>query len=356
MQMLAVIVDILKIIGIILLCIIATLLIIILLVLFCPWRYCVDVKKEEKLTGKAAVSWLLVLLRAEVIYQGAVNLRIRVLGIPVYDKLKREVKAAERQEKAAAKEQKRERKTKDKKKSDGGEQAAQPDIAAASVEEDGLTENIPLETASTQSASTQIVSSENDLHKKESTIKEPGKDAKNGKSRQKSKKVWWEFPQYFFELLMGWAEKLLEMLLSLPELIEGSVERLEKKIASIIDKVEYYTKLFQKKGSKWVLDFLKLRIFKVLKHIRPRNAKINLYYAADDPAKVADMMAYYGMALPWLPKHTNFTAELGEPKLEGSIRIKGRVCLIVLLWHGLAIWLNKKVKTFLKLFKEGQKI
>lgn len=366
MQMLAVIVDILKIIGIILLCIIATLLIIILLVLFCPWRYCVDVKKEEKLTGKAAVSWLLVLLRAEVIYQGAVNLRIRVLGIPVYDKLKREVKAAERQEKAAAKEQKRERKTKDKKKSDGGEQAAQPDIAAASVEEDGLTENIPLETASTQtastqtastqSASTQIVSSENDLHKKESTIKEPGKDAKNGKSRQKSKKVWWEFPQYFFELLMGWAEKLLEMLLSLPELIEGPVERLEKKIASIIGKVEYYTKLFQKKGSKWVLDFLKLRIFKVLKHIRPRNARIDLYYAADDPAKVADMMAYYGMALPWLPKHTNFTAELGEPKLEGSIRIKGRICLIVLLWHGLAIWLNKKVKTFLKLFKEGQKI
>ncbi len=332
--MLAVILDILKIIGIIVLCIIAALLIIILLVLFCPWRYCVDVGKEEKLTGKAAVSWLFVLLRAEVIYQGTVNLRIRVLGIPVYDKLKREAKTAERQEKAAAKEQKKERKTKDKKKSDGGEQAAQPDVAAASVEEDGLTENMPPETASTQSTST----------------------AKNGKSRRKNKKIWWEFPQYFFELLMGWAEKLLEMLLNLPELLEGPTERLEKKIASVIGKVEYYTKLFQKKGSKWVIDYLKLRIFKVLKHIRPRNARINLYYAADDPAKVADMMAYYGMALPWLPKHTNFTAELGEPKLEGSIRIKGRVCLIVLLWHGLAIWLNKKVKTFLKLLKEGQKI
>lgn len=359
--MLAVILDILKIIGIILLCIIAALLIIILLVLFCPWRYCVDVKKEEKLTGKAAVSWLLVLLRAEVIYQGAVNLRIRVLGIPVYDKLKREAKDAERQEKAAVKEQKKERKTTEKKKSDGGEQTAQPDIAAASVEKDGLTENMPPETASTQStsteiASTQIVSSEKDSQKIASTIEDSGKDAKNGKSRRKNKKVWWEFPQYFFELLMGWAEKLLEMLLNLPELIEGPTERLEKKIASVLGKVEYYTKLFQKKGSKWVLDYLKLRIFKVLKHIRPRNARINLYYAADDPAKVADMMAYYGMALPWLPKHTNFTAELGEPKLEGSIRIKGRVCLIVLLWHGLAIWLNKKVKTFLKLLKEGQKI
>ncbi len=346
MQMLAVIVDILKIIGIILLCIIATLLIIILLVLFCPWRYCVDVRKEEKLTGKAAVSWLLVVLRLEVIYQEAVNLRIRVLGIPVYDKLKREAKAAERKEKEAAKRQEKEAKTKDKKESDGEDQISQPEMTAASVDENELTEIAPSETSP----------SKNDVQETELTKKDSGEHTKKGKSRQKNKKVWWEFPQYFFELLMGWAEKLLEMLLSLPELIEGPVERLEKKIASAISKVEYYTKLFQKKGSKWVLDFLKLRIFKVLKHIRPRNAKINLYYAADDPAKVADMMAYYGMALPWLPRHTNFTAELGEPKLEGSIRIKGRVCLIVFLWHGLNIYLNKKVKTFLRLLKEGQKM
>lgn len=346
MQMLAVIVDILKIIGIILLCIIATLLIIILLVLFCPWRYCVDVRKEEKLTGKAAVSWLLVVLRLEVIYREAVNLRVRVFGIPVYDKLKREAKAAERKEKEAAKRQEKEAKTKDKKESDGEDQISQPEMTAASVDEKELTEI----------TTPDISPSENDTPKTALTKKDSEGHAKNGKSRQKSKKVWWEFPQYFFELLMGWAEKLLEMLLSLPELIEGPVERLEKKIASVIGKVEYYTKLFQKKGSKWVLDFLKLRIFKVLRHIRPRNAKINIYYAADDPAKVADMMAYYGMALPWLPRHTNFTAELGEPKLEGSIRIKGRVCLIVLLWHGINIYLNKKVKTFLKLLKEGQKM
>lgn len=346
MQMLAVIVDILKIIGIILLCIIAALLIIILLVLFCPWRYCVDVRKEEKLAGKAAVSWLLVVLRLEVIYREAVNLRIRVLGIPVYDKLKREAKAAERKEKEAAKRQEKEAKTKDKKESDGADQVSQPEMTAAAVDENKLTEIAPSE----------ISPSENDAQKTALSKKDSGEHTKNGKSRQKGRKVWWEFPQYFFELLMGWADKLLEMLLSLPELIEGPTERLEKKIVSVISKVEYYTKLIQKKGSKWVIDFLKLRIFKVLKHIRPRNAKINLYYAADDPAKVADMMAYYGMALPWLPKHTNFTAELGEPKLEGSIRIKGRACLIVLLWHGLNIYLNKKVKTFLRLLQEGQKL
>ncbi|MDE6742981.1 MAG: hypothetical protein K2J95_03770 [Lachnospiraceae bacterium] len=342
--MLAVIVDILKIIGIILLCIIAILLIIILLVLFCPWRYCVDVRREERLTGKAAVSWLLLVLRIEVIYREAVNLRIRVLGIPIYDKLRREAQAAAREEKAAAKEQKKA----------GKKEKLLPDVTAASVEqkEDALTDK--------QTSEDETVDNTVSARARQGEEKASEKHTQSKKGRQKTGKVWWEFPQYFFEMLMDWAEKFLEMLLSLPELVEGPVERpverLEKKITSVVGRVEYYTKLLQKKGSKWVIDFLKVRIFKVLKHIRPRNARINLYYAADDPAKVADMMAYYGMALPWLPRHTNFTAELGEPKLEGSIRIKGRVCLIVLLWHGLGIYLNKKVKTFLKLLKEGQKM
>lgn len=335
MRILAVIIDILKIIGILLLGIVTVLLTVILLVLLCPWRYCVDVKKEKKLTGKAVVSWLLHILRVEVIYLEAVNIRIRVFGIPVYDKLKREARVAAKAEKAAAKKQRKSRGSDqnsaqnkedtapDLQDSGGEKPAPRPDITAASVEQ-----------------------------------KENPQDGhpRDKKSRRKTGKVWWEFPQYFFELLMGWGQRLLEMILFLPELVGGPMERLEKKIVSAAARVEYYIKLLQKKGSKWVIDFLKVRIFKVLKHIRPRNSRIDLYYAAEDPAKVADMMAYYGMALPFLPKHTNFTAELGAPKLEGSVKIKGRVCLIVLLWHGLSIYLNKKVKTFLKLLKEGQKI
>lgn len=327
MQMLAVIADILKIIGIILLCILAFLLIGILLAVFWPWRYCVDVGKEKKLTGKAVISWLFHILRIEVIYQESVNLRIRFLGIPIYDKLKREARGAAKREKAAAKEaEKKEREYKESEQHDAdtGDAKRLPDMSAASFAQERHIKN-----------------------KKTEKIPNP---------KKRNRKVWWEFPQYFFDMLMGWAEKLLDMIFSLPELVEEPVERLEKKISSVVGRIEYYTKLMQKKGSKWVVDFLKTRILKVLKHIRPRKSKIDLYYAADDPAKVADMMAYYGMALPFLPKHTNFTAELGEPRLEGTIRIKGRICLIVILWHGFNVFFNKKVRIFLKLLKDGQKI
>lgn len=328
MQMLAVIVEILKIIGIILLSIIAVLLTVILLVLFWPLRYSVNVGKKEKLTGKVVVSWLLHIFRAEIIYQEVVNLKIRVFGLPIYDKSKREKQAEDRREKETAKEQNKAEKASDQNASGVDEQKLQPDMTAASVEED----DEPLE----------------GLQNKDASQKEHTEFSRKHKKRGK---IWWEFPQYLFEMLMEWAEKLLERLLFLPEYVEGPTERLEKKIVSVIDQVEYYTKLLQKKGSKWVIDFLKIRIFKVLNHIRPRNSRIDLYYAADDPAKVADMMAYYGMALPFLPRHTNFTAELGEPRMEGIIKVKGRIFLIVLLWHGLSIYHNKKVKTFLKLLK-----
>lgn len=362
MQMLAVIADILKIIGIILLCIIAILLAAILLALFCPWRYCVDVRKEGKLTGKAAVSWLLHILMAEVIYCDAVNLRIRVFGIPIYDKLKREARAAEKEKAAKERKTRAEEKAAKKQKAEQDQETRQREETAPKLPDvEGNRQPQPDMTAASADAETPMEGQDINVRNEEVQDKITqekiiqNEEIQDKTVRRKYGKVWWEFPQYFFELLMEWAQKLLEMLLFLPELMEGPVEELEKKILSAVDQAQYYTKLLQKKDSKWVIDFLKMRIFKVLKHIRPRHSKIDLYYAADDPAKVADMMAYYGMALPFLPKHTNFTAELGEPRLDGTIRIKGRVCLIVILWHGLSVILNKKVKTFLKLFKEGRK-
>ena len=99
MQMLAVILDILKIIGILLLCIVVFLLVFLLLLLFYPFSYCVNLKKEEQLTGKIILSWLLHFLALEVIYREGVNIRVKLVGIPVYDKRKQEEKAARKEEK-----------------------------------------------------------------------------------------------------------------------------------------------------------------------------------------------------------------------------------------------------------------
>lgn len=349
--MLTTVLYILKIIGIVLLCILGFVLVVILLVLFCPWKYCIDVSKETQLAGRARVYWLFYFLIADVLYQDGVNIRCRVLGIVVYDKQRRERKAAERAEKKAAKKNKNNR---------------QPQLKAADVSEDVERDvsavSVPDKNTSAADRSEPDIltledsvrnSSKEDHSSKERTDEKEEKDSK-GKCRNKKRRVWWEFPQYFFELIIEWIEKAVDFLFRLPEILGDWAEHLEEKIEDLIDKYDYYTKLLQKKGSVWVISFLKKEVFSLLKHICPKRSKINITYANEDPANVANMMAYYGMAMPFLPKHTTFTAELGEPRLAGTIKIKGRVFLIFILCHGLKVFFNKKVRMFLKLLKREE--
>lgn len=332
MQMLAVILDILKIIGILLLCIVIFLLVVLLLLLFYPFSYRVNLKKEEQLTGKIILSWLLHFLALEVVYREGVNIRVKLVGIPVYDKLKREEKTARREEK---------KKQTEKKADDNGKM---PELKAAeaieSEEEGHVTRGLEYEALDREPV-------EETEKKKDHTEK----DGQTGRDKKKKKRSWWEFPLYFFDLLKDSLEKLADWLLELPWKLEDLVDHLEEKIISLTEAVEYYSRLFQKKGSKWVYDFLKKELTHLLKHLAPKRSDINIYYANEDPAKVADMMAYYGMALPFLPKHTRFTAELGEARLEGTAKIKGRFFLAVIGWHLIRIYFNKKVRIFLKLMK-----
>ena len=348
--MLATILYILKIIGIVLLCILGFILVVVLLVLLCPWKYCIDVSKEAQLAGRVRISWLFYFLIADVLYQEGVNIRLRVLGIVVYDQQRRERKAAEKAEKEAAKKNKKRRQpqltaagTSEDSDQKSSEESYNPKGVQVTKVEQSFTEKLN----STEKPN----STEGQDPKERTDVKE--QDSQDGQKKKKHR-VWWEFPQFFFELIIDWIEKAVDFLFRLPDILNDWAEHLEEKIEDLIDKYDYYTNLLQKKGSIWVLSFLKNEIFAILKHICPKRSKINIAYANEDPAAVANMMAYYGMAMPFLPRHTTFTAELGESKLEGTIKVKGRIFLVFILWHGLKVFFNRKVRMFIKLLKREE--
>ena len=80
----AVFLSVLRIIGIVLLCILAAILLMILLVLFVPFRYRVDAGKEDKLHARARVHWLLYFVIVDLLYDDGINMRLKILGIPFY--------------------------------------------------------------------------------------------------------------------------------------------------------------------------------------------------------------------------------------------------------------------------------
>lgn len=109
--MITVLLTILKIIGIILLCVLLTFLCVLLLVLFVPVRYRIEAVRRE---GEEApfrvalrVTWLLHILNAAFCYPGEDGLRVRVLGFRIFPPRQKETeprddKTEDMQEEAAA--------------------------------------------------------------------------------------------------------------------------------------------------------------------------------------------------------------------------------------------------------------
>ncbi|MDD6202944.1 MAG: DUF2953 domain-containing protein [Lachnospiraceae bacterium] len=82
--MISIILSILKIIGIVLLCILGILIGLVLLFLFVPIRYRFGGSYHEKPILRVRVSWLLRILTCSIMYEDEFLWKIKVLGIPVF--------------------------------------------------------------------------------------------------------------------------------------------------------------------------------------------------------------------------------------------------------------------------------
>lgn len=315
--MLAVFLSVLKVIGIILLSVLLFVIALLLLLLFWPFFYKIDVQKRESFMGIAKVSWFLHLVVAEAIFSDGFNLRIKLLGIPIYDKQKKDSK----EEVSGEKKSETDSSDNNEKKSSKKTKVEDSDFELYETPEE---EKIPIE------------------NKKSSQEKSNPKAIKE--ARGKTKKS-------FGDRLSEFWEKILNFLDCLPDHIDDFCSKIEEKLDSIAETIAYYDCLLSKKGTAWVIEFCKKEIFLILKHLKPYKVKIDLAHAAEDPEKVAKMYQYYGMALPFLPKDTQFASDFGEDKMEFGVKMKGRFFLFYLVFHVLKLILNKKVKKFIKLVK-----
>ncbi|MCR4641402.1 MAG: hypothetical protein K5697_05155 [Lachnospiraceae bacterium] len=345
----AVFLSVLRIIGIVLLCILGLILLMILCVLFVPFRYRVDAGKEESLRARARVHWLLYFVIVDLLYDDGINMRLRILGIPFYDKKKKEAKAARKREKEEAR-----RKRKGEKDND----AAAENAAESGTEEaagDGIKEEKAAENTAGQAAADKP-----EEKPAESTEAAEEESADEGGEKEKKPHIplgkrieaaWDAFTDFLWEL----PDKADEGIDGLLE----KAEALKDKVSELWDTVDYYQRLLGSDGTAWVIEYVKKRILKILKGIRPRKIKAYLEIRDDDPGQVAKFWQYYAMALPVLdhiPGRVELDAQQDEKSFRFKAMVKGRVFVITLVKNGLALLLNRKVKRFIKLLKreDGQ--
>ncbi|MCR5251071.1 MAG: hypothetical protein K6E50_10745 [Lachnospiraceae bacterium] len=347
--------KILAITGIVLGSILAFILLVLLLLLFVPWRYIVMVSKEDAFTGRFKLYWFLHLIVADLSYAGGMNLVIRILGIPFYDRERKRRKA----EAAEAKEEERRRKKrkveeeKRKKKEDAAkpspeEKAEEPESnepSAQSAAEDNKKDNAE-EKAGTSAGK------DRDSEKKDAEKEEDG-----NKSGRKEK-----IP--LDERISDLLDQLEDTLGKMPDTIEeggeaflGILEKGCDKVEGVFETIEYYDRLLNSEGAHWVYDYVKKHGVALLKAIRPTRLDADLLYRDDDPGNVAKIYEYRVWSMPFtdlLKNDIRIDAMQGEKELRFHAKLSGRILLWAVAVHGGCLVLNKKVKAFWKRLKREE--
>lgn len=352
----AVFLTVLKIIGIVLLCILGLLLLLLLLILFWPFGYRLEASKKEDIRAKAKVSWLLHLIVVEVLWQSGLNLRLKLFGLPVYDHKRRKAKAAAKE---TAKEEKAGKKAESKKKKEDSESTQNiDDIENTEADTAG-----PAETNSESGSSKDTVTEafeensaeENaeDAEADEDNAFEEHSEEKSEKPGKKKKKIHKGIDGFNEWLEKQW-DRLWDFLDRAPEKLADWLEYLPDKAEELIETIEYYDRLLNSDGTEWVIEYVKKHGGAMLFHILPYRTDGTLDYYDDDPGNVAKIYEYQVFALPILDriccKHVHFDilALQDEKKVELTLCTKGRIFVICLVWHAACLLLNKKVRTFLK--------
>ena len=328
----AVFLTVLKIIGIVLLCILGLLVLLLLLILFWPFGYRLEASKKEYIRAKAKVSWLLHLIVVEILWQGGLNLRLKLFGLPIYDHKRRKAKAAAKEEKAR-------KKAETKKKIEDPESNQNIDDAENAVTE-------------TQ----EETGTETDPEKTEEAEDNASKEHSEEKSEEpdKKKKKIHKGIDGFNEWLEKQWDRLWDFLDRAPEKLADWLEYLPDKAEELIEIIEYYDRLLNSDGTEWVIEYVKKHGCAMLFHILPYRTDGTLDYYDDDPGNVAKIYEYQVFALPILDRicgkhgHFDILALQDEKKVELTLCTKGRIFVICLVWHAACLLLNKKVRTFLK--------
>ena len=96
----------------------------------------------------------------------------------------------------------------------------------------------------------------------------------------------------------------------------------------------------------------KEELISIFSGIRPRKFQADLIIGMDDPAATAKILSYYGMLYPFIGGNVNVTPDFDEKRIEGFVKLKGKITLFTFIRAAVHIYYSKDIRKLLKLFKK----
>lgn len=368
-KMLHILLLILKIIGIIIAVILGILLLLIAILLFVPVRYEVQGRCDgslDSLKGKVCVTWLIHLLRADILYKnGKTKWRFRIAWVK-----KGNVGAGKKQTQAPQN-QSLDKKTEPEAEPEKPEETESDEEAEllAQLEEElkKQKEEQAIQELAKKEAMALETGNEEDAKYEKSIIEETDGTAKTEPEkseeslaapqavRQKSahapkseeREVKMEFPEKeesmdgkkngkFYKRILAWIQK-----------IKCTFRKICDKIKALSAKKEKIVLFLQNEVHKSAYQKCKKELFRLLKHLKPKKAEVKIVYGFDDPYYTGQVLAVFSVLYPFIGGCTSVTPDFEQQVLKGSVHLKGKIYLchfVQICWN--LIWSKNVRQTY----------
>jgi hypothetical protein len=303
-----VLLTILKILGILVVSILGIALCILLLVLFVPVRYkCKGSFGEKDIFACARATWLFHFISACASFDNEKKLwiRVKLLGISLYDSLKQKNKSEEKHKKQKKKKNINEdiKEEKEEIKEDVSEELGKPDIEIA-----------PEVKVAEEETETPDNEAEPKIHSDKKSI--------------------------FLKIL----KKINN--------IKFTIRKICDTIQAVRSNLQYYVKLMKLESTKKAFESCKKQLLRVLKMVAPRKYDVQLHLGFDDPAKMGEVLSIWGMLYPWHMGKINIQPEFEQSVMEGTFLVKGRISIFVIVKSACILFFDRNIKLFIKRLKK----
>lgn len=349
--MIAVLLTVLKVIGIILAVVFGTLLLVILAVLFVPVRYNFKAAYNEKFTMNARVSWLLNIFRVLICYDEEMKTTIKILFFNIGGDKNKEKKN---------KKEKKETKSDNIFTNDNAKENATAKALPETVKitEDDIASNDLNDSKDAQSMKVAIENTE--VAEKEEVILEASEadgtseinaadeadiaheikdsDEKEKPDKKKSKiKNVIDKIAHIYDTIKDRIKKFIKLLKDTYNKVNGAKEKLTNKIEEIKSMVN-------DTENRELVSLIISQLKRLFKEIKPKKYDINVHFGFEEPDVTGKVLMYIAVFYGLTGLNINIKPEFEEKIFEGDCYLKGRIRVITLLSIALKVYKNKRFK------------
>ena len=311
--MLHVLLLILKITGIVIACILGLVILVVTAVLFVPVRYRVNADYHGRFKAHAKVSWLGI-LRLLVSYDEELDIKAKALFITVYNNNDENSKTSEHKKAKKKKEKKPEENV----------------FSASDKEAEKFAEK-------EEKPQIKMAEAVNETKEDVQDVKETVSEDESGDTQKKS----------FFDKVKDKCFVIYTKIKEIIKLIKDTVKKVSGAADRLKEKVSKAKKFVTDEDNKALFHFLVEQLKALIKVIRPKKYRINARIGFEDPATMGKVLAYVSILYGMSGVDLSLEPVFGENVKEGSIFLKGNICIFSVLLIALRVYRNEQFKKFI---------